>query len=69
MTPTPREVCQTLLRIHQGACSVPTNTALGAVFAIMQMEGVVSIRPSGTPGFIDIYSKDFKPRFDAKGEK
>lgn len=65
---TPRERCLRLLEIHHGACSVRSDTALGAVFVIMEIEGAVTTRPSGTPGYVDIYKRGFKSRFMVKGE-
>jgi hypothetical protein len=60
---TPREKAVFLLKIHQGACSVPKGGELEAAFTILQLEEKVTIQPSGTPGFLDIYAKDFQPRF------
>lgn len=65
---TTREKAFRLITIHHGACSVPRNTALQASFQIMQLEGKVTIQDSGTAGFIDVYAKDFQPRFAGKGE-
>lgn len=60
---TARETAIALLTLHRGACSVPRGGELEAVFAIMQMEGAVTTKDSGTVGYMDVYKKGFKPRF------
>jgi hypothetical protein len=63
MKTTNREAAERLLELHSGACSVPQSSALAAEFLAMQGEGSVSLRPSGTAGYIDIYRQGFVSRF------
>jgi len=66
MTPTPSDTqaAKSLLALHKGACSVPRNGNLHLAFCKMQEAGEVRIKPSGTEGFVDVYGKDFKVRYE-----
>lgn len=68
MIPTPsqihRDTAEALLSLHQGSCSVMRNSGLHLAFCEMQERGEVRIRASGTEGYVDIYGKDFKMKFE-----
>jgi hypothetical protein len=68
MTTTHAQSAQRLLAIHSGACSVPKAHPLAAHFRFMQLRGEVIVQDSGTTGFLNVYSADFKPRYAGKGE-
>lgn len=58
-----------LLNLHEGGCSVPRNGPLHLAFCEMQEAGEpLRFRPSGTEGFVDVYGKQFKPRFEKPEE-
>lgn len=56
------------LAMHGGACSVREGSAMSVAFRLLETMGEVTIHKSGTPGFLDVRHKDFKPRFAVKGE-
>lgn len=60
---------QRLLALHGGSCSVPLLSRLGRAFAVLEIAGEVSTCPSGTPGFVDAYAKNFASRFCLTGGK
>lgn len=55
------------LKMHEGSCSVHRQSPYGISFLLLEQTGKVVVKPSGTSGFIDVYSPDFKPKFN--GEK
>lgn len=63
---TPRQKAEELLAAHGGACSVRKDSTFAAIFEIMRLEGSVTTRVSGTPGYIDVYEINFKSRFEVK---
>lgn len=65
--PTNHEKARALLSVHKGACSVPALSPLGRAFMALQVAGEVRIGQSGTQGYIDVYAKDFAPRFSGTG--
>lgn len=59
-----------LLKLHDGHCSIKEDSRFGIAFKLLEQSGDVLVKPSGTVGFIDIYSVDFKAKFSVDvGEK
>jgi len=57
------ETAQLLLAVHGGSCSVPDDSPWAQAFTQLAQTGEVRTRPSSSEGFLDIYAKDFQPRF------
>lgn len=54
------------LNLHEGRCSVKANSRFASAFRLMEQAGEVTIKPSGTPDFIDIYIASYVPKFNGK---
>ena len=55
-----RTEAQNFLRLHGGSCSVLADSQLGYAFAGLALIGEVRVQLSATPGYVDVYSRDFK---------
>lgn len=57
-----------LLKMHDGSCSVPSNSRYGDAFRLMEQAGKVRVQNSTTAGMIDVYSADFVIRIAPEKE-
>lgn len=53
-----------LLTMHGGCCSVLEFSMWHAAFDRIAATDELTIKQSSTPGMVDVYAKDFQPRFD-----
>lgn len=60
---TLKENALAFLTMHGGSCSVLRGSKLWEGFVNLENSGEVTTTPSSTTGYVDIYSKDFQPRF------
>lgn len=63
--PNLRNQIQGLVQLHGGACSVVHSSPLHREASLMATEGLVQITSSSTPGYVNIYIKGFRSRFQA----
>lgn len=63
MKPTKAELtARDLLKIHNGACSIPRNGPLHLAFCKMQEAWEVRITRSSTAGLVDVRSREGEQR-------
>lgn len=61
---TLRQQAEALLELHEGACSVPHSSPLHREFYLMHCEGQVDLVSGTTSNFVNVYIKNYKPRFE-----
>ena len=57
------------LKLHGGSCSVKHSGVFHRRFLALSLTGEVTLTGSSSPGYVNIYCKDFKPRFRTPSEK
>lgn len=63
--PDPLETsARKLLTMHGGSCSVREFSMWHAAFDRIASADGLTIKASSTSGMVDVYAKDFQPRFD-----